>query len=128
MNSPRPYLLRAFYEWIVDNGLTPHVLIEPGDGLGVPAHFVVDGKLVLNVGPSAVRDLLMAGDRLVCSARFGGIATPIDVSMRLVKAIYAKENGKGIVFSDDDYDGVEPTDPAGDDPPAKARPRLKLVE
>lgn len=127
MNSPRPYLLRAFYEWIVDNGLTPHVLIEPGDGLGVPASFVVDGKLVLNVGPSAVRDLQMAGERLVCSARFGGVATPIDVPIRQVKAIYARENGKGIVFSDDDYEGVEPDGPT-DDPPAKARPRLKLVE
>ncbi|MGE0384863.1 MAG: ClpXP protease specificity-enhancing factor [Gammaproteobacteria bacterium] len=125
MTSTRPYLLRAIYEWIVDNGCTPHVVLEAADGVNLPPAYVSEGRLVLNVSPSAVRDLDIANDALRCSARFGGVATPIDVPMRHVRAIYARENGRGIAFSDDDSD--TPT-PAPDGSPPRGRPKLKLVE
>ena len=129
MTSNRPYLLRALFEWIVDNGMTPHILVDGGaEGIDVPDQAVQKGKVILNIDHSAVRDLDLGNDWLTFKARFSGnehnVAVPIDA----VLAIYAKENGQGMMFAHDD-ETLPPTDP-GSDPdiqPAK-RPHLTIVK
>ena len=90
MTSTRPYLIRALYEWIVDNQCTPHLLVEvKDDQTRVPRQFVDKGVIVLNVAPSAVKHLLLGNDRISFSARFGGTPHDIDVPVSAVQAIYA---------------------------------------
>lgn len=102
MTSHRPYLLRALYEWIVDNGLTPHLLVDAVQpGVRVPAHAVKDGRIVLNIAERAVGGLRMDNDSLRFSARFGGMSHSVLVPMPAVIAIYARENGQGMALPDD---------------------------
>lgn len=125
LTSTRPYLLRAFYDWIVDNGLTPYILVDAQSaGLDVAGQRVVDGKLVLNIGPSAVRGLALGNDAVRFQARFGGVARALAIPVPYVMAIYAKENGRGVVFTND----ADTEQDAGDDGRApRGRPDLKLV-
>ena len=105
MTSPRPYLLRAIYDWLVDNGLTPHLVVEvSGDDVRVPRQFVENGAIVLNVSPSAVRGLELGNDFVEFSARFAGTPPQISVPLAAVQAIYARENGQGLVLSE--FDGA----------------------
>lgn len=99
MTSQKPYLLRALYEWIVDNGLTPYVLVRVASAsVKVPPDYVKDGQIVLNVAPAAVRNLVIDNDMVVCDGRFGGQAFPISVPMNAVMAIYSKETSEGMMF------------------------------
>ncbi len=99
MKPKRPYLLRALYDWIVDNDLTPYVLVEvDAHDVVVPQDFVEDGRIVLNVSPMAVRALSMEDDTLAFSGRFSGQPFNVSVPMRSVAAIYAKETGDGMMF------------------------------
>ncbi|MCC7410222.1 MAG: ClpXP protease specificity-enhancing factor [Gammaproteobacteria bacterium] len=128
MTSTRPYLLRAIHEWIKDNHLTPHLLIDASaDGVDIPSRYVVDGQLILNISPTAVRDLDLGNDAVSCNVRFAGVATRIDIPLAAIKAIYAKENGKGIVFTDDEP-GKTPPDADSPGSSSRGRPQLKLVE
>ena len=103
MKSSRPYLLRAFYEWIVDNDFTPYVVVNSElPGVDVPQKYVEDGRIVLNISPAAVRSLLLANDHIEFSAQFSGVPHDIYAPMRAVTAIYAKENGRGMVFKEDE--------------------------
>ena len=98
MTSTRPYLLRAIYEWIVDNGLTPHLLVHAEhDQVMVPRQFVDNGVIVLNVSPSAVRDLHLGNEAVEFNARFAGQPQHVYAPIGAVQAIYARENGQGIV-------------------------------
>ena len=125
MTTSRPYLVRAIHEWILDNEMTPHLLVDiEGEGVDVPAHQGPNGKIVLNISPSAVEGLSLGNDPISFRARFGGIATEVYVPIDSVLAIYAKENGRGMVFSDD---GDEP-EPGGDDRQQSKRPSLKIVK
>ncbi len=128
MTSTRPYLMRAFYDWIADNKMTPYILVDAdAQDVGVPDQYVVDGQIVLNVGGSAVRELQIGNTMVSFSARFGGTPFEVRVPLQAVKAIYAKENGKGMVFSDDDDFTPSPTDPT--DPSGRGNaPHLKLVK
>jgi stringent starvation protein B len=111
----RPYLLRAFYDWIVDSELTPYVLVNADvDGVAVPGEYVRDGKIVLNVSPSAVRELAMDDTALACNGRFGGRAFAIYLPMASIQAIYAKETGEGMVFEAETF--PEPPDGGGSGP------------
>ena len=112
MTSNRPYLVRALYDWIVDNELTPHVLVDAEfPNVTVPSHAVRQGKVVLNVGPTAVRELVMNNEQLGFSARFGGQAFSVYVPMAAVQAIYARENGQGMMFAPES-DGSPDDDPS----------------
>ncbi len=103
MTSPKPYLLRAFYDWIVDNGMTPYVLVYARRrGVDVPAEYVQDGRIILNIAPDAVHALCMDPQGLRFSARFRGIAQDIRVPMSAIKAVYARENGRGMVFPEEE--------------------------
>ncbi|RPE81090.1 ClpXP protease specificity-enhancing factor [Vulcaniibacterium tengchongense] len=102
MTSHRPYLLRALYEWIVDNGMTPHLLVDATRaGVQVPTHAVKDGKVVLNVAERAVSRLEMDNDAIRFSARFGGVSHPVSVPVPAVLAIYARETGQGMFFPEE---------------------------
>lgn len=141
MTSHRPYLLRALYEWIVDNGMTPHVLVDAGQpGVRVPQHAVKDGKVVLNIAERAVARLQMDNEAIRFSARFGGVSHPVEVPIPAVVAIYARETGHGMVLPEDvfggspDPDGGPPTPPDGNDDgpgpdaPPPRRSHLRVVK
>ena len=99
MTSNRPYLIRAIHQWICDNGLTTHLVVDAGyPGAEVPQEFVRDGQIVLNISPSAVQALQVNNDLLSFSARFGGRPTDVFVPVSAVMGIYARENGQGMVF------------------------------
>jgi stringent starvation protein B len=129
MTSNRPYLLRALYEWINDNNMTPHILVDAGfEGVDVPEHAVQKGKVILNIDQAAVRELDMGNEWLTFNARFSGRQHHVSVPVESVLAIYSKENGQGMMFAQDD----ESDPPDGSDPesPIKAdkRPHLKIVK
>ena len=108
MISRRPYLLRAMHEWISDSGHTPHLVVDAGvAGVDVPRQFVKDGKIVLNVSWSATAQLKLGNDEVTFSGRFGGASMMVFVPINAVLAIYARETGQGMIFSDD-----EPAPPA----------------
>lgn len=99
MSSSRPYLARALYEWLVDNELTPYLVIDASfPGVEVPRQFVQNGQIVLNVAPTAVRDLYMENQAIGFSARFGGHPMQVVIPIPALIAIYARENGAGMVF------------------------------
>jgi stringent starvation protein B len=120
------------YEWIVDNGLTPHMLVfADEEGVIVPREYVDDGKIVLNVNPTAVRGLTIGNEEITFSGRFGGKPMDIVVPVNCAVAIYARENGKGMVFSPED--GDTPTDPdSSPDSTGESkdggRPALRIVK
>ncbi|SER00077.1 stringent starvation protein B [Azotobacter beijerinckii] len=135
MNSSRPYLVRALYEWIVDNDYTPHLLVNAEmPNVQVPAGYVNDGQIVLNVSPSAVRHLHMDNQGVSFEGRFGGVAHSLYIPSEAVMAIYARENGQGMVFEVEPpsaEEGSDPDDdgPSGGEPPRPAgRPSLKVVK
>ncbi len=104
LTSTKPYLVRAIYEWILDNGLTPHLLVDAGyPGTQVPAEFVQDNQIVLNLAPGAVRDLVMANDWISFSARFGGVPRELMVPAESVLGIFSRENRQGMVFPPPQY-------------------------
>lgn len=128
MTSSRPYFLRALHEWIVDNGLTPHLMVDATvPGVNVPQQHVKDGQIVLNISPSAIINLAIENERVTFDARFSGVTYQIRLPMRSINAIYALENGRGMVFEeepDEDDDGTPPPEQQ----PSGARPSLKVVK
>jgi stringent starvation protein B len=129
MTSNRPYLIRALYEWIVDNDLTPHLLVNAeAEGVVVPVQFVQDGRIVLNISPGAVRNLELSNHGIMFEARFGGIPMEVHVLPSAVLGLYAKENGRGMLFPEDDQEGEQP--PEEPTPPTSGgkRPALKIVK
>lgn len=116
MTSNRPYLVRALYEWLIDNDLTPYLLVDAmREGVQVPDDYIEDGRIVLNIGLGAVRDLSLGNDLVSFSARFGGKAFNIFVPPEAVLGVYSKENGKGMLFPDEpvDPDTPKPKPPSG---------------
>lgn len=111
MNPRRPYLLRAMHEWISDSNCTPHLVADAGvAGVEVPRQYVKDGKIVLNVSWTATAGLKLGNDAVSFSARFGGVSMGVKVPMNAVLAIYARETGQGMVFSEDDAGPAGPSD------------------
>ncbi len=105
LTSNKPYLLRAIYEWVVDNDATPHVVLFADNPLvQVPQHFVEHGKIVLNISPSAAKDLLIDNDGLSFSARFGGKPYSIYAPIGAVLALYASETSEGLSFEPEAFD------------------------
>ena len=134
MTSTRPYLLRALHEWMVDNALTPQIVVDArGADVQVPRQFVEDGRIVLNVAPSAVRHLRLGNERVEFMARFAGAPFQVSVPARSVLAIVARETGAGMTFPEeapppDDAPPEPPSDPPPDVPPPAARSHLKVVK
>ena len=125
MTSSRPYLIRALYEWIVVNSLSPYLLVNAKvAGVQVPSEFIVNEKIIFNVSPQAVKDLQLGNESVEFNARFSGKSRNVIVPINAVLAIYAKENGRGMIFNDED-DEDRPPEPS-DNNPTKAK--LKLVK
>ncbi len=149
MKSSRPYLLRAIYEWIVDNDCTPFLLVNAGaPGVDVPQEFVDNDKIILNIGPTATQGLVLGDEGVTFNARFSGKPRSVNAPIEAVLAIYARENGQGMLFTDEtvpeaDSADTEPADtPAetdtnqdatagehqGDDAPRPRRPNLRVIK
>ncbi|RMT85317.1 ClpXP protease specificity-enhancing factor [Pseudomonas viridiflava] len=138
MNSSRPYLVRALYEWIVDNDCTPHVLVNAEyPSVQVPQGFANDGQIVLNVSPSAVRHLHMDNEAVSFEGRFGGVPHTLYVPVAAILGIYARENGQGMVFDlepsleedeEIELDDGDDTPPDSEPPRPTGRPSLKVVK
>ena len=118
------------HEWMVDNGFTPHIVVDARhEGVRVPSAHIEDGKIVLNVGPSATRALTLGNETLSFEARFGGVAQQLSIPVAAVLGIYARETGQGMLFGD----GETPPPPDGASPPGtgageKSRPKLKVIK
>ncbi len=135
MFSSRTYLLRALYEWTNDNGMTPHLLVNAGyPGVDVPKEYVQDERIVLNISPSAVQDLVIDNEWIFFEARFSGLSRTIQVPVSAVIAIYARENGQGMAFGGEPGQGDsapppdEPQKHADSTGQKKSRPDLKVVK
>lgn len=127
MTSSRPYLIRALYEWIIDNQQTPHILVNStAPGVRIPQGYDSDGQIVLNVAPVAVTKLILDNKSISFTARFGGQAQDIHVPTHAVKGIYARETGQGMVF--DDSNEETPEDDVPPKPQGGERPTLKVVK
>jgi len=106
MTPSRPYLLRALYEWLTDNGLTPHIVVDATvPHVKIPREHVQNGQIVLNVTATAVQKLMMTNDSVQFSARFPSGPKNIVVPIEAVTAIYARENGAGMMFGPEDLSG-----------------------
>jgi stringent starvation protein B len=138
VSPTRPYLVRAIYEWINDNALTPYLLINAEEtGVFVPKQYIKDGQIVLNIAPHAVQQLLMDNDSVGFSARFGGVAQAVYVPMRAIMGLYARENGQGLFFDANEYP-AESTDTAevsntqalssDESAPAVKKPSLRVLD
>lgn len=102
MTARRPYLFRAFYDWIVDNELTPYIVVDASVfGVLVPQEFVKDNQIVLNLAPHSVAQYMATNEKIEFNARFSGVSQHIVVPMSAVEAIYARENDAGIIFEDE---------------------------
>jgi len=151
MGPNRPYLLRAFYQWLLDNECTPHLVVNAElPGVQVPFEHVKDGQIVLNIAPHAIGDIEMSNERVMFSARFSGKPFQLIIPMAAIMAIYARENGAGTMFEDEPFyleqsqqalsdsdmngltsvdssDEVSDTEPASDEP-KKDRSFLKVIK
>lgn len=139
MTSNQPYLLRAFYEWIVDNNLTPYIVVNAlHPQVEVPQEFVKDGQIVLNVSPGACVNFMLDIEGLSFQARFGGQPRRLSMPSEAVMAIYARENGAGTVFATEDEmqkqddaevpEAVDEPTPEPTAPPKRGKPSLKVVK
>ncbi|WP_289031636.1 ClpXP protease specificity-enhancing factor [uncultured Paraglaciecola sp.] len=133
MTANQPYLLRAFYEWIVDNNLTPYIVVDAHyPGAQVPQEFVQDGQIVLNVSPASTGKLHLGLQEVSFEARFGGVPRNLVIPCPAVLAIYAKENGAGTVFTVEDSadtKDVEELDvQEAPSQPKKGKPTLTVVK
>ena len=139
MKRRRPYLLRALYEWIVDSGEVPNVVVDAEiDGVVVPSEHVRDGKIVLNISPQAVRNLSLGNDYVMCEGRFSGRSVELILPIESVRAIYCRDSGQGLAFDDEDLlegegdgelgaDVTQASQPTNGPKPPGDKPKLRLV-
>lgn len=138
MTPSQPYLLRALNEWIVDNGSTPQILVDSAHpDLNIPDAVRAQDKVVLNISPNAVRDLEIDNEYVSFVARFSGVSHAVLVPVEAVQAIYARENGQGMMFPESEYedsaDSTEPTDSDSQSAkdksgPRRGKPNLKVIK
>jgi stringent starvation protein B len=124
MTSLKPYLIRSIYEWIVDNQLTPHLLVDAENTDAIlPQDYIEEGKIVLNIRPEAIQGLTLGNEEIQFNARFSGNPMHIVTPTTAVLAIYAKENGKGMIFDPEEYNDTPPP------PKSKhTKPKLRVVK
>jgi stringent starvation protein B len=133
MSSNRPYLLRALYEWIGDNSMTPHLLVDANrEGVRVPPSTVKDGRVVLNIAARAVAQLQLGNREVRFKARFAGVSQDVIVPVAAILAIYAQETGQGMMLPEDggslsDAGDDDTPPPAGDDGPRRGG-HLRVVK
>ncbi|MCT4705463.1 ClpXP protease specificity-enhancing factor [Enterobacteriaceae bacterium H11S18] len=128
LSPRRPYLLRAFYEWLLDNQLTPHLVVDVTlPGVHVPMEYARDGQIVLNIAPRAVGNLELGNNEVRFNARFGGVPREVFVPMAAVLAVYARENGAGTMFEPEaSYDGDVASHNDDEQSPVPAEPEMVM--
>jgi stringent starvation protein B len=133
--STKPYLIRAIFDWCADAGHTPYLAVQVDEYTQVPMAYVKDGKIVLNIGVDAVRNLHIGNEDITCGGRFGGVAHQLIVPVGAVIGIFAKETGQGLVFQGKESTPVGGNGKSGDsppegpqDPPPQGRPTLRVVK
>ncbi len=137
--STTPYLIRAIWEWCVDNGFTPYVAVKVDAATRVPMEYVRNGEIVLNISPDATRNLKIGNELIQFSARFNGVSREVSVPVSTVGGIFAKENGQGLAFQTPERPGPtlvtpqpveQPGEEGGDKPkpPGNGRPNLQIVK
>jgi stringent starvation protein B len=132
--STKPYLLRALYEWCVDNGYTPHISVVVDSRTRVPIEHVRDGGIVLNIGPAAASRVQIGNEVIECTVRFSGVAKELVIPIASVAAIYARENGHGMSFGSEKKEiaapGEEATGPPGPKSPSRTgkKPTLRRIK
>lgn len=127
MTSNKPYLIRALYEWIMDNNMTPYITINTTmPNVAVPQKYIKNGKIILNISQQAVRDLRIGNDALECSARFGGDISHIYTPIGAITAIFAQETGRGMIFPEEKEETTEIGQ--GEKKLKPQKPHLKLVK
>ena len=140
MHSNRPYLLKAFFDWIVDNQCTPYIIIDAyHEGVEVPQEFVKDGQIVLNIAPRAVSDFVINDVAVEFSTRFNGMPINLYLPTLSIIGIYAQENGKGMMFEAEESIAPPPAPPAivkrksmpkpeSTESTSKSKPSLRVVK
>lgn len=136
MNPLKPYLVRAVYDWIEDNHCTPYLLVNAEmEGVYVPIQFVEEGRIILNISARAIQGLNLGDTHISFSARFSGKPMTVELPVRAVLAIYARENGRGMVFDQDNEGGDDSPPPANVEieasspqRPVRKKPVLKIVK
>jgi stringent starvation protein B len=129
MTPNRPYLLRALNEWILDNAMTPQLLVDTSvTGTVVPESYVENGRIILNIQPDAVRNLVLGNEQITFSARFGGKSFNLIVPLNSVLAIYARENSKGLIFEIEDKNTENSQDQTIEKTGKPSRPYLKVIK
>jgi stringent starvation protein B len=133
VRSTKPYLIRAIHEWCSDSGFTPYLSVKVDETTRVPAEYVKDGEIVLNVSYDATHRLTIGNDFIQFSARFSGASRECSVPIPAVLGIFARENGQGLFFAPEEPPAEEatPEEPAGPDEPAPApngKPRLQVIK
>lgn len=144
--STKPYLIRAIYEWCVDQGLSPHLVVQVDEQVSVPPGYARNGQIVLDVSPEATHQLVIGNEDITFQARFGGVAHSLYLPVSHVLAIYAGENGHGMAFEpespqtgetagDGDSDASafagddeEPQPPEPSPGPSARRSHLKIIK
>jgi stringent starvation protein B len=128
----RPYLFRAFYDWIIDNELTPQIVVNATQhGVNVPQEYIKDGQIILNIAPHAVGQFVMNNDAIEFNARFNGIMQSIYIPMAAIEALYARENNDGLGFPPESYYEQQNIKPAVEKEPStqsKPKPAFKVVK
>ena len=120
MSSSRPHIVRALYDWIIENGCTPYILVNAfADDVEVPQEHVKDGQIILNISPSAVQSLFIRSEAIDFDGRFAGIPKRVYVPISAVMGIYAKENGQGMIFDPEANLPNPPIPPGTDDSPER---------
>lgn len=139
MTSPKPYLVRAYHEWILENNMVPYVVVNAvARGVNVPTEFVQDGKIILNIAPDAALQLQINNDYISFSARFSGKLRDVYVPVYAILAIYARETGKGTIFdleesfadtnNNPSYTTSSAEDSLSVTPPKPSKPKLTIVK
>lgn len=130
MTPSKPYLVRAIYEWIVDNNLTPYIGVDVEiPNTVVPKEYIQDGRIVLDISPTATNNLIISNDSLECSARFSGISYNLYIPITAIMIIYAQENDRGMAFPPEEFatESFEEDEQTSIDTPKKSKPQLKLL-
>ncbi len=129
MTPLKPYLVRSLHEWILENSMTPYLLVDASyEGVIVPAAYISDDRIILNTHPSAIQDWVLDNDAISFSARFSGRPENLYVPINAILATYAKENGKGMMF-DEHFEDDVPPDPKDSTPKVTTKkPVLRIVK
>ncbi len=129
MTSSKPYLLRALYQWILENESTPYILVDTSsEQVLIPSGIASDGKVVLNLAPAAIQNLEMTNEHISLSARFNGVDESIFCPISSLLAIYARENGEGMMFPAEETDSAQADDAESSDRAKPRIPTLKVIK